>query len=255
MAGDGPLNSDNITEILDDLDQALAKAGGRAEIYLAGGARMLFGWRKDRHTSDLDGVMRTGGNQLMTSAMRISENHGLEPTWVNPAVTYFVPAKPDPGETTLYAGNALTVRGASIEHMLAMKIRGHRDIDVDDARVLVGKLQLTDTLSVQRIAESAYEGHSAGETNRAMILEGLERLTTAMPELAVNHLRESRKPEPDFRPPSREILAGETIDHGAGTHATKHASQGLKGPGSPEEHKTASRPGNAGTKGAGSYKR
>ena len=87
MAGTGPLNSENITGILDDLDDALAKAGARAELYLAGDARMLFGWWRDRHTSDLDGVMRAGRNRLMTTAMRISADHGLEPTWVNvPAV-------------------------------------------------------------------------------------------------------------------------------------------------------------------------
>ena len=104
---------------------------------------MLFGWRTDRHTSDLDGVMRTGQTVLMTTAMRMSKRHGLEPTWVNPAVTYFVPTKPDPDETTRYSGKALTVKGASIEHMLAMKIRGHRDIDLEDAEVLIRRLKLT----------------------------------------------------------------------------------------------------------------
>ena len=115
MAGDGPLNSENIMGLIESLDKALHEADGRAEIYLVGGARMLFGLRADRHTSDLDTVMRTGQTALMTTAMRISEQHGLEPTWVNPAATYFVPAKPDPGETTLYSGNALTVKGASIQ--------------------------------------------------------------------------------------------------------------------------------------------
>lgn len=102
MAGAGPLNSNNIVGLIESLDKALHEAGGRAEIYLAGGARMLFGLRTDRHTSDLDTVMRTGQTVLMATAMRISGRHGLEPTWVNPAVTYFVPTKPDPGETTLY---------------------------------------------------------------------------------------------------------------------------------------------------------
>ena len=38
--------------------------------------------------------MRTGETVLMTAAMKISRRHGLEPTWVGPAVTYFVPSKP-----------------------------------------------------------------------------------------------------------------------------------------------------------------
>ena len=245
MVGSGPLNSENITGLLKNLDKALDEAGGRAELYLAGGARMLFGWRTDRHTSDLDGVMRTGQTRLMTTAMRISGQHGLEPTWVNPAVTYFVPTKPDPGETTLYKGKALTVKGASIEHMLAMKIRGHRDIDLDDAEVLIRRLKLTDTGSIQQIAEDAYEEHGADDTNKKMILEGLKRLVkTTMPNLTVNHRAGGRErevetatlqqtdpnpdsknrqmaPPPYFQPPSAELLSGGDIDHSADTHATR----------------------------------
>ena len=40
MAGTGPLSSENIADLLENLDKALDEAGGRAELYLAGGARM-----------------------------------------------------------------------------------------------------------------------------------------------------------------------------------------------------------------------
>ena len=56
---------------------------------------------------------------------------------MNPAVTLFVPSKRNPGKTTLFSGKALTVKGASADHMLAMKIRSHRDIDLNDAAVLI----------------------------------------------------------------------------------------------------------------------
>ncbi len=45
MVGSGPLNSENVAGLLEDLDRELDRSGGRAELYLAGGARMLFGWR------------------------------------------------------------------------------------------------------------------------------------------------------------------------------------------------------------------
>lgn len=186
MIGSGPLNSENVTGLLEELDRELRRAGGRAELYLAGGARMLFGWRTDRRTSDLDGVMRTGQDLLMASAIKISRRLGLESTWVNPAVTYFVPNRPDPGEATLFEGHALTVKGASAEHMLAMKLRAHRDIDLDDARVLIHQLKLTDTRQIQRIAEHAYEGH--GADTRKMIRQGLKRIAGTMPDLTVNHV-------------------------------------------------------------------
>ena len=38
MVGSGPLNSENVAGLLEDLDRELDRAGGRAELYLAGGA-------------------------------------------------------------------------------------------------------------------------------------------------------------------------------------------------------------------------
>lgn len=50
MVGSGPLTSESVSGLLDELDRELHRVGGRAELYLAGGARMLLGWRTDRRT-------------------------------------------------------------------------------------------------------------------------------------------------------------------------------------------------------------
>lgn len=42
MVGSGPLNSENVVGLLDELDRELHRAGGRAELYLAEGARSLL---------------------------------------------------------------------------------------------------------------------------------------------------------------------------------------------------------------------
>ena len=77
--------------------------------------------------------------------------------------------------------------------MLAMKIRSHRDIDLDDAKVLIDRLKLTSTREIQRIAEDAYEGH--GADNRKMIQQGLNPIVESMPELTANHFAgDTRKP-------------------------------------------------------------
>ena len=125
---------------------------------------------------------------------------------MNPAVTYFVPSKPDPGETTLYSGQALTVKGASAEHMLAMKIRSHREIDLSDAKTLVDRLKLTSTREIQQIAEDAYEGH--GDNSRIVIQEGLERIAEAMPNLTTNHI--VTKTQKSFLPPDMKAIKNGT---------------------------------------------
>ena len=79
MVGSGPLNSEKVAGLLEQLDRELHRAGGRAELCLAGGARMPLGRRTDRRTSDLDGVMRTGQTPLMTAAMNISRTGSNRP--------------------------------------------------------------------------------------------------------------------------------------------------------------------------------
>ena len=82
--------------------------------------------------------------------------------------------------------------------MLAMKIRGHRNIDLEDAEVLIRRLKLTNTRAIQRIADDAYEGH--GDDNRTMIQEGLKRIAKTMPDLTVNHVTGAGGPR--LRPPT-----------------------------------------------------
>ena len=44
MVGSGPLNSENVAGLVEELDRELHRAGGRAELYLAGHA-LLGGLR------------------------------------------------------------------------------------------------------------------------------------------------------------------------------------------------------------------
>ena len=142
------LNSENVVGLLDDLDRELDRAGGRAEDQPQARARTDLG--------------EPGRNLLRPQQAGSGRNHAIQ-----------------------HSGKAPTVKGASAEHMLAMKIRSHRDIDLNDAEVLIDRLKLTSTREIQRIAEDAYEGH--GADNRKMIQQGLNRIVETKPELTANH--------------------------------------------------------------------
>ena len=140
MTGSGPLNAENITGLVEKLDEELQRVGGQAE-------RRLSGVGPSAHSHS------RGCQHCLPGAHDSVEVAG--PPVGSPSEKHACAAR----EVQLYSGRALTVKGASAEHMLAMKIRSHREIDLDDAKVLIEKLKLTTTREIQQIAEDAYEGH------------------------------------------------------------------------------------------------
>ena len=206
MAGSGPLNAHNIISVLDALDKELAYDRARAEIYIAGGARMLFGMRSNRTTSDIDGIFRKGHGTLTKAIKKVGKRLDLPANWLNEQMTQSLPMRKDNNEVTLYHGKRLTVRGASPKHMLAMKVYAARDVDMGDIRVLAKRLKIEDTSEMARITKHVYEGSAA--CNDADITEKLDRISDSIPELKRNH----RSPTTRLDPANQE--ARKTTGHG-----------------------------------------
>ena len=159
-------------------------------MYVAGGARMILGIRNDRTTSDVDGLIKQGHGRLIEAAQHVSRRHaGLDANWLNEEMSLSIPRKEDTGAVTLYTGNRLIVRGASKPHMLAMKLRAHREVDIADASALVDAMNIKDTSSAQKIAEEVYseEDEKALRQARLKICVGLEQLAAERPDLVKNH--------------------------------------------------------------------
>ena len=135
-----PLSASGIRTAFERLSQELAREGHRAEIVVAGGAALvlLFGARES--TKDVDAFFLTPEAAIIReSAERVAEELGLPSDWLNDgAKGYFVGVTA--GER-LYQSGSLSVRAATMEQLLGMKLGAWRDaVDRADARLLLARL-------------------------------------------------------------------------------------------------------------------
>ena len=196
MAGDGFLDTNSLPRMLDALDRELGRERAKATVYIAGGARMILGIREDRKTSDIDGVIREGHGAVVKATQRIARREGIPESWLNEQMTQSIPRKPDTGEVTLYSGRHLLVRGASLKHMLAMKIYAHRRVDIEDAKEIIKKLKIDNTAEVRKITEDVYSDQLPEVQKK--LDSGLGALADACPDLERNHNK------PTLLPPTVE---------------------------------------------------
>lgn len=185
MAGDGWITPSNINNVLNELDEYLAQQNQHVEMYIAGGARMVLGLTTDRKTKDIDGIIRRGRDALQEAAQAVGERRGIAPGWVNEDMWTAIPRQRDSQEQTVYKGKNLTIQGASPEHMLAMKLRGTRDIDEEDTDEIIRHLGVKDTGHAFAIAERVYQ--TDGNRARLEILKGIERLAERRPDIEITH--------------------------------------------------------------------
>ena len=151
MAGRGHLDREKLYELFETLDKELRhERGDRTVIYVAGGARMALGLHDGRTTNDIDCVIRENHGAASKAVRKITERAKLPNDWLNEELGQVMPKSPDTGEVTLFSGSKLVVKGASAKRMLGMKICAHRKIDIDDAKVLVKRLNLKSTKEYRR---------------------------------------------------------------------------------------------------------
>ena len=105
---DAELNLELIEQLFNELDTELGKTGDSAEIYIAGGARMMYELNPERLTKDVDAVIRNGRNALQNAAARLQKEHRLRQGWLNDNVTGLLPVGRDAGEVPIFEGRHLT---------------------------------------------------------------------------------------------------------------------------------------------------
>jgi hypothetical protein len=136
------LSRADILGAFESLERELARRGARGEFFVLGGAAMVLLYDARSTTRDVDMLPAPGTSSslLADAARHVADDLGLPGDWLNDGAKGFVHGLA-PG-ADVYASGALRVRSIAPEQLLAMKLCAWRDdVDVEDARLLLAKLE------------------------------------------------------------------------------------------------------------------
>ena len=121
------------------MNEALARRGVSANVFIVGGAAMAIAYDARRTTRDVDAIFEPS-RVVRDAVAEIAQDMGLESDWLNDAAKGFIPGD-DPHPVPVYEGSQLKVAAASPEFLLAMKLLASRtDRDIDDIKLLYNLL-------------------------------------------------------------------------------------------------------------------
>lgn len=136
------LDATTISRLLDRLDERLRRRGVRASLYVVGGAAVVAVTGSRRVTRDVDVAYLNPVVAEEASALALEE--GLPADWLSSAAGAWAPPGLGPSPSAVEPGleAGLTVRYASAEQLLAMKMLALRSRDAPDIVALADLLDL-----------------------------------------------------------------------------------------------------------------
>jgi len=143
-----------IKQYLEELDDELRAIDVKGEICLYGGAVMCLVYDARPNTKDVDGVFKPT-RELREAIKRVAAAHGLPSNWLNDAVKGYVVPHP---QRILFDFPHLKVYVPEADYLLAMKALAARvdTADVADVRLLISRLGLRQAEEVFAILEKYY---------------------------------------------------------------------------------------------------
>jgi predicted nucleotidyltransferase len=159
-AGDGDLDGfdgDTIRSLLTELGRRLDQRGINARIFVVGGAAMALAYNRRRITRDIDAVFEPK-TVIYEEALRMADDLGLPPGWLNRGVKGLMPDVAMPQlATETFSAPGVSVGVASAEYMFAMKASAARsEVDRDDLRTLMGELGIASVDEAFAVVERHY---------------------------------------------------------------------------------------------------
>lgn len=142
------ISKPKVLELLRKLDLKMGQENIKGEIGVLGGVAMMFGFNARESTHDVDVVLDCNRpNLVMALAHEVGEEEGLQPGWLNDAVSVFVPDVKPKGRILLSLPN-LVVWCPDARYLLAMKALASRPQDLPDIETLVKACGFTTALEV-----------------------------------------------------------------------------------------------------------
>lgn len=125
-----------VIELFTELGTRLRAQGHTATIYLFGGAAMLLHGLRTFATEDIDVSFRRNV-EVKEIARHMAVDFGLGEHWISESGTGFIPSPDRDIAAAEQHFNALTVRVASVELLLAQKLTAWRAKDLNDIDALL----------------------------------------------------------------------------------------------------------------------
>ncbi|MFT4217681.1 MAG: DUF6036 family nucleotidyltransferase [Micropruina sp.] len=154
---------------LGEVGQLLRDQHLQASIYVVGGAAMALVFDSRRVTRDVDASIQSDRAPFDAAVREVARRHNLSPTWVNSSAVAFFTNQPDDGASELtLPGLRITV--ASVDHLIAMKLRAGRGRDLDDLEVLFRQAGVTGPEAALGIHDRLFDDSYIGSSDPEEIL-------------------------------------------------------------------------------------
>ncbi|MGH9109058.1 MAG: hypothetical protein ACRDY3_06270 [Acidimicrobiales bacterium] len=151
------LTKDRLMVVLERLADLLVSAGVRSRIYIVGGAAITLAHGGRDATRDVDASL-VPLDAIVQVAEKVARQLELPADWLNAAASAFIsPVKDDPSPVPILRRGEVEIDAASVETLLAMKIRASRpSLDGPDIAFLLRTAGLTTVDAAMALYESYY---------------------------------------------------------------------------------------------------
>lgn len=185
------LDGDALRELLRELARRMQAEGLSADLYVVGGGAMLLKGIDRSNTDDLDARV-AGSDRIREIARGIGVERGLREDWLSGASDPYVPS-PAESDYEVQIGS-VTIRTASDEVLLAMKLVADREKDAKDIGHLIRRLRTRSAEDLVQHAKGVYgeeflefglNAFACRRVSRGVAYpERLERAMTSVPQAA-----------------------------------------------------------------------
>ena len=118
----------------------------------------MLAHRRSRTTLDAAALAIDPRGPVLESAREVAREQGLSDDWLNDQIRFvpILPPRRDVRAEVLFDSESVVVTGASLAHILAMKVRAARKRDLEDIKLLARELGITTMREVREIHCAVY---------------------------------------------------------------------------------------------------